>query len=130
MTLVTFLLVANKNQCAQCFKFFATDKLFRAHVLSHVNCYKCTMCDMTCSSANALSIHIRYRHLKDKPIKCNECDYRCVRKWDLEKHLQWFHRKEIVRCTFPGCDYTVRSYNLLKRVSVLPYYAHTTYRTN
>lgn len=74
------------------------------------------MCDMTCSSASALATHIRYRHLKDKPFKCVECEYRCVRESDLNQHVQLVHTKEVHRCEEPGCNYTVRTYQSLRRV--------------
>uniref|UniRef100_A0A1A9UT50 C2H2-type domain-containing protein n=1 Tax=Glossina austeni TaxID=7395 RepID=A0A1A9UT50_GLOAU len=105
----------NKYQCAQCFKFFAVEKLLRSHMVKHVYCYKCNMCDMTCSSASALATHIRYRHLKDKPFKCVECEYRCVRESDLNQHVQLVHTKEVHRCEEPGCNYTVRTYQSLRR---------------
>ncbi|KAH8386425.1 hypothetical protein KR093_000415 [Drosophila rubida] len=104
-----------KYQCAQCFKFFATEKLLRGHVVRHVNCYKCTMCDMTCSSASSLTTHIRYRHLKDKPFKCSECDTRCVRESDLAKHVQIVHDKMVHQCDEPGCQYSVRTYTQMRR---------------
>ncbi|XP_017964726.1 histone H4 transcription factor [Drosophila navojoa] len=105
----------HKFQCAQCFKFFATEKLLRGHVVRHVNCYKCTMCDMTCSSASSLTTHVRYRHLKDKPYKCTECDTRCVRESDLAKHVQIVHSKMVHQCDHPGCQYSVRTYTQMRR---------------
>lgn len=104
-----------KFQCAQCFKFFATEKLLRGHVVRHVNCYKCSMCDMTCSSASSLTTHIRYRHLKDKPFKCSECDTRCVRVSDLDKHVDTVHAKMVHHCDQPGCQYSVRAYTQMRR---------------
>ncbi|KAH8400379.1 hypothetical protein KR215_011091, partial [Drosophila sulfurigaster] len=104
-----------KFQCAQCFKFFATEKLLRGHAVRHVNCYKCTMCDMTCSSASSLTMHIRYRHLKDKPFKCSECETRCVRESDLAKHVQIVHAKMVHQCDQPGCQYSVRTYTQMRR---------------
>ncbi|XP_017129923.1 histone H4 transcription factor [Drosophila elegans] len=105
----------NSFQCAQCFKFFATKKLLKSHVVRHVNCYKCTMCDMTCSSASSLTTHIRYRHLKDKPLKCSECDTRCVRESDLAKHVQIVHSKTVHQCEHPDCHYSVRTYTQMRR---------------
>ncbi|KAH8343032.1 hypothetical protein KR059_003935 [Drosophila kikkawai] len=105
----------NSFQCAQCFKFFATKKLLKSHVVRHVNCYKCTMCDMTCSSSSSLTTHIRYRHLKDKPLKCSECDTRCVRESDLAKHIQIVHSKSVHQCEHPDCHYSVRTYTQMRR---------------
>ncbi|XP_020807494.1 histone H4 transcription factor [Drosophila serrata] len=102
-------------QCAQCFKFFATKKLLNSHVVRHVNCYKCTMCDMTCSSSSSLTTHIRYRHLKDKPLKCSECETRCVRESDLAKHIQIVHSKTVHQCEHPDCHYSVRTYTQMRR---------------
>ncbi|BFG02530.1 histone H4 transcription factor [Drosophila madeirensis] len=105
----------NSFQCAQCFKFFATQKLLRSHVLRHINGFKCTMCDMTCSSASDLTTHIRYRHLKDKPLKCSECEKRCVRESDLLKHVEIVHNKTVHRCEHPDCQYSVRTYAQMRR---------------
>ncbi|KAH8244878.1 hypothetical protein KR032_001774 [Drosophila birchii] len=105
----------NSFQCGQCFKFFATKRLLNSHVGRHVNCYKCTMCDMTCSSSSSLTSHIRYRHLKDKPLKCSECDTRCVRESDLEKHIQIVHSKTVLQCEHPDCYYSVRTYTQMRR---------------
>ena len=114
---VCLFLPAQKYQCAQCFKYFATEKLLRSHMIKHVNCYKCSMCDMTCSSASALATHVRYRHLKDKPFKCVECEYRCVRESDLNQHVQLVHSQEVHRCEEPGCTYAVKTFQALRRVS-------------
>ncbi|XP_017467877.1 PREDICTED: histone H4 transcription factor [Rhagoletis zephyria] len=105
----------NKFQCDQCFKYFATEKLLRSHFLKHVNCYKCSLCNMSCPSSSSLARHIRYRHLKDKPFKCTECEHRCVRKCDLEKHMEHIHSNKVHRCQQAGCNYAVRTYNLLRR---------------
>lgn len=75
------------------------------------------MCDMTCSSASSLTTHIRYRHLKDKPLKCSECDTRCVRESDLAKHVQIVHSKTVHQCEHPDCHYSVRTYTQMRRVS-------------
>ncbi|XP_054728716.1 histone H4 transcription factor [Anastrepha obliqua] len=105
----------HKFQCEQCFKYFATAKLLRSHFLKHVNCYKCSLCNMSCPSSSLLATHIRYRHLKDKPFKCTECEHRCVRKCDLEKHMKHIHSNQVHRCQQAGCNYAVRTYNLLRR---------------
>ncbi|XP_055845881.1 histone H4 transcription factor [Episyrphus balteatus] len=105
----------HKYQCGQCFKFYATEKLLRNHVVTHVNCLKCSMCDMTCNSSNALATHIRYRHLKDRPIRCPDCDYSCVTKSDLAKHKRHIHIKCTQRCGEAGCSYTVKSYHSLRK---------------
>ncbi|XP_075155055.1 histone H4 transcription factor [Haematobia irritans] len=104
-----------KYQCAQCSKYFATEKLLRSHMIKHVNTYKCSMCDMTCSSASALATHIRYRHLKDKPFKCVECEYRCVRESDLNQHVQLVHSQEVHRCEESGCTYAVKTFQALRK---------------
>ncbi|XP_011203762.2 histone H4 transcription factor isoform X2 [Bactrocera dorsalis] len=105
----------HKFQCDQCFKYFATEKLLRSHFLKHVNCYKCSLCNMSCPSSSSLATHIRYRHLKDKPFKCTECEHRCVRKSDLQKHMNHIHSNQVHRCQQSGCNYAVRTYNLLRR---------------
>lgn len=74
------------------------------------------MCDMTCSSSSSLTTHIRYRHLKDKPLKCSECETRCVRESDLAKHIQIVHSKTVLQCEHPDCHYSVRTYTQMRRV--------------
>lgn len=105
----------HKYQCGQCFKFYATEKLLRNHVVVHVNCIKCSMCDMTCPTNQTLAKHIRYRHMKERPIKCSECKYSCVSRSDLAKHKRHVHTKHIQRCGEAGCSYSVKSYHSLRR---------------
>ncbi|XP_055914090.1 histone H4 transcription factor [Eupeodes corollae] len=105
----------HKYQCGQCYKFYATEKLLRNHVIVHVMCLKCSMCDMTCNSSNALATHIRYRHLKERPMRCPECNYKCVTKADLAKHKLHVHIKFVRRCGESGCNYRVKSLHALKK---------------
>lgn len=66
------------HQCPHCNKCFPFEKQLRAHMKSHINCFKCTFqgCDMTCSSEGALVKHIRYRHVKARPFQCMLCDFK------------------------------------------------------
>lgn len=105
----------HKYQCGQCYKFYATEKLLRNHVVIHVNCLKCSMCDMTCNTSNTLATHIRYRHLNERPIKCPDCDYSCVTRSDLAKHKRHVHIKYTQRCGESGCSYSVKSLHSLRK---------------
>ncbi|KAF2881716.1 hypothetical protein ILUMI_24451 [Ignelater luminosus] len=94
-------------QCSQCSKLFPSERLLRDHMRSHINHYKCTMCDMTCPKPSALATHIRYRHLTDRPLKCNLCEHSCISKQDLESHLLTHCSEKLVACE--DCDFRCRS---------------------
>ncbi|XP_056642313.1 histone H4 transcription factor isoform X3 [Diorhabda sublineata] len=78
-------------QCSQCVKLFPTERLLRDHMRSHVNHYKCTMCDMTCSKPSVLAKHIRFKHIDFKPYRCPNCDKR------YRKDEDGIHRLQTVR---------------------------------
>ncbi|KAF5282742.1 hypothetical protein FQR65_LT02739 [Abscondita terminalis] len=94
-------------QCSQCSRLFATERLLRDHMRSHINHYKCTLCDMTCPKPSALATHIRYRHLEERPLKCNICDYRCISKQGLQSHLITHCSEKLIACE--ECDFRCRS---------------------
>ncbi|XP_055374294.1 histone H4 transcription factor isoform X1 [Condylostylus longicornis] len=105
-------------QCEQCFKFFSNERLFRIHFNKHVNILKCYLCDMTCSSSRALTLHISCRHLKEKPYKCIQCDYKSAMKNDIRKHMESVHENIIHECPKLGCSYSTKSkYKLQKHHS-------------
>lgn len=62
-------------KCSHCFQSYATEELLNNHTYTHINCVKCTMCDMTCPSPTALAQHFRYRHIKERPFECTQCEY-------------------------------------------------------
>lgn len=70
-----YSLFADNFKCSECFQSYATEELLNNHMYTHINCIKCTMCDMTCPSPAALAQHFRYRHIKERPYKCSQCDY-------------------------------------------------------
>ncbi|CAD7087641.1 unnamed protein product [Hermetia illucens] len=102
-------------QCAECFKYFASERLLRQHVVVHVNRLKCTMCNMTCNNLYSLSKHIRYRHLNERPFGCTFCDRGFVCKADLSKHIERIHEKKVYECAEAGCDFSCKALFLLKR---------------
>lgn len=87
-----FNFVGTEFQCTHCYKYYPNLRLLKEHLRGHVNYYKCCYCDMTCTTKNSYSAHIRYRHLDSKPFKCGSCNYR----WVLQ----------------PGCWIWTTTYNL------------------
>ncbi|KAJ8929973.1 hypothetical protein NQ314_017296 [Rhamnusium bicolor] len=73
----------------------------------HINHYKCTMCDMTCTKPSILARHIRFRHLKDKPYKCSKCSRAFVVKQILDNHLKTHVKDNSFKCK--QCDFKCRS---------------------
>ncbi|KAK4879493.1 hypothetical protein RN001_007639 [Aquatica leii] len=98
---------AQSYQCSQCSKLFPTERLLRDHMRSHINHYKCTLCDMTCPKPSALATHIRYRHLEERPLKCNICKLKCISKQCLEAHLITHCPEKLIACE--ECDFRCRS---------------------
>lgn len=101
-------------QCNQCYKYFSTERILRDHMRRHVNCFKCTLCDMSCPHATALALHIRYKHVTEKPFSCTICSHRTVTKKDLMKHMETHYDKNY-DCHVYDCDYTCKSNYLLKK---------------
>uniref|UniRef100_A0A1A8D930 Histone H4 transcription factor n=1 Tax=Nothobranchius kadleci TaxID=1051664 RepID=A0A1A8D930_NOTKA len=96
-------------QCSHCSKRFATERLLRDHMRTHVSHYKCPLCDMTCPSPSALRSHIKFRHSNEKPYSCDYCEYSCKNLIDLRKHLDTHSSDPAFRCDVPGCGFTCRS---------------------
>ncbi|KAK9869734.1 hypothetical protein WA026_003470 [Henosepilachna vigintioctopunctata] len=94
-------------KCSQCSKHFATENLLRDHVRAHINQYKCSLCDMTCPKPSNLAIHMRYRHLNERPFKCNLCDHASITKQNLEMHLITHCAEKLLACD--ECDFKCRS---------------------
>jgi hypothetical protein len=65
-------------QCPHCPKYYASRRLLRDHMCHHANTYKCPFCVKTCPSPSGLIMHIRYKHLANKPFKCNVCAFAWV----------------------------------------------------
>ncbi|XP_071376755.1 histone H4 transcription factor [Centroberyx affinis] len=101
-------------QCSHCSKRFATERLLRDHMRTHVNHYKCPLCDMTCTSPSSLRNHIKFRHSNEKPYSCEYCEYSCKNLVDLRKHLDTHSSEPAYRCDFPGCDFSSRTLRTMK----------------
>ena len=61
-------------QCSACSKRFPSERLARDHFRNHINHWKCSHCDMTCSSQFNLEKHIHYRHTSLREHECSHCD--------------------------------------------------------
>lgn len=103
------------HQCPQCNKCFPFEKQLRSHMKRHINCFKCDLCDMTCSSKGALVKHLRYRHISERPFQCMLCDFKAVIKRDLEVHESVHDPNFFLRCSVPACDFTCKSMQTFKR---------------
>ncbi|NXU21177.1 HINFP factor, partial [Pardalotus punctatus] len=101
-------------QCSHCSKRFATERLLRDHMRSHVNYYKCPLCDMTCPLPSALRNHIRFRHSEERPFRCDYCDYSCKNVFDLRKHLDTHSKEPAYRCEFEACSFSARTLSSIK----------------
>lgn len=101
-------------QCSHCSKRFATERLLRDHMRTHVSHYKCPLCDMTCPSPSSLRNHIKFRHSNEKPYSCEYCEYRCKNLVDLRKHLDTHSSEPAFHCDVPGCGFTSRTHGTLK----------------
>ncbi|XP_031176124.1 histone H4 transcription factor [Sander lucioperca] len=96
-------------QCSHCSKRFATERLLRDHMRTHVSHYKCPLCDMTCPSPSSLRNHIKFRHSNEKPYSCEYCEYSCKNLIDLRKHLDTHSSEPAFHCNVPGCDFSSRN---------------------
>ncbi|XP_018319496.1 histone H4 transcription factor-like isoform X2 [Agrilus planipennis] len=94
-------------QCSQCTKMFPSERLLKDHIRSHVNHYKCPMCDMTCPKPSSLATHIRFRHFSERPVTCSLCEHRCVNKQDLLQHMLVHCSKSLFECE--ECNFSCRS---------------------
>ncbi|XP_066155307.1 histone H4 transcription factor-like [Euwallacea fornicatus] len=91
-------------QCSQCLKLFSVERLLSDHMRSHINQYKCTMCDMTLPKPSMLAKHYRYRHMNVRPFNCPHCSKSFVAKCNLTTHLLTHQEKpfQCDQCEF-GC---------------------------
>ncbi|KAM9333364.1 histone H4 transcription factor [Pholidichthys leucotaenia] len=96
-------------QCSHCSKRFATERLLRDHMRTHVSHYKCPLCDMTCPSPSSLRNHIKFRHSSERPYSCDFCEHRCKNLVDLRKHLDSHSSESAFHCEVPGCGFTARA---------------------
>ncbi|XP_069572533.1 histone H4 transcription factor isoform X2 [Brachyistius frenatus] len=101
-------------QCSHCSKRFATERLLRDHMRTHVSHYKCPLCDMTCPSPSSLRNHIKFRHSNEKPYSCDYCEYSCKNLVDLRKHLDTHRSEPAFRCDIPGCGFMSRTISTMK----------------
>ncbi|XP_049534224.1 histone H4 transcription factor-like [Anopheles darlingi] len=108
-------LADRKYQCPECDRFYATQRLLKAHLAKHTKNAQCTLCPLSFPSMATLSRHILTRHIKDRPFACNQCSYRSVTKYELEKHHQTHSTKNVYRCSEFGCNVVYKSESSIKR---------------
>ena len=101
--------------CPTCDKKFAIERHLRDHMRSHVNHYKCALCDMTCPTPSTLASHVKYRHTTEKPHSCEFCHYRGKTMADIKSHIRVHYSEVKVTCPEPGCDFSCRAKITLKQ---------------
>lgn len=82
---------------------------------AHVNCYKCTKCDLSCISEISLAKHFLTKHTNERPLKCDQCDYRCINSADMETHRNR-HLQKRFYCEVFGCEYSCANISSLRNV--------------
>uniref|UniRef100_A0AAR5P4M6 C2H2-type domain-containing protein n=1 Tax=Dendroctonus ponderosae TaxID=77166 RepID=A0AAR5P4M6_DENPD len=93
-------------QCSQCLKLFSIERLLSDHMRSHINQYKCALCDMTSPNPSTLSKHYRYRHMNIRPFTCGVCSKTFVTKCNLDIHLRT-HQEKAFQCD--QCEFGCKS---------------------
>ncbi|XP_058448523.1 uncharacterized protein LOC131428537 isoform X1 [Malaya genurostris] len=101
--------------CQQCNKLFATKQLMVDHTNIHNKKYACTLCPMKWPSRKALSYHIRYRHVEDKPFQCHICNHRAVTARDLHIHTNIHANMNQWKCFEVGCKMAYKSEITLRK---------------
>ena len=102
-------------KCSNCGKKFATERLLRDHMRSHINHYKCPHCDMTKPTPSTLARHVRYKHDEEKPFKCSYCEYAGKNQQDLNGHMKVHYEDMEYKCTEANCNYKCRASMTLKK---------------
>lgn len=76
------------HQCTVCSKRFIQATQLRAHMFHHTgeNGFDCEECGMSFNRKARLDEHIRFTHLKEKPLSCDTCSREFIRKEDLVRH--------------------------------------------
>ncbi|XP_071957799.1 histone H4 transcription factor-like [Antedon mediterranea] len=92
-------------QCSHCSKVYATERLLRDHIRSHINNYKCPHCEMTCPAPSGVLKHIRWRHSNEKPFPCQYCDLSFKTMSALRYHLDCHNQQPIYECCFEVCKF-------------------------
>ncbi|XP_076269199.1 histone H4 transcription factor-like [Rhynchophorus ferrugineus] len=93
-------------QCSQCLKLFSSERILSDHMRSHINQYKCTLCDMTSPKPSMLAKHYRYKHMNVRSYCCSFCDKTFVEKCNLNTHLLT-HKEKPFKCD--ECDFGCKS---------------------
>ncbi|KAK3915940.1 Histone H4 transcription factor [Frankliniella fusca] len=100
-------------QCTHCSRSYPSERILRDHMRHHVNHFKCQFCDMTCPTQYALSNHIRFRHLDEKPFACDYCDYRAKTQYNLRRHMAIHSTVDNFSCEEDDCNFTCRTLSIL-----------------
>ena len=113
--------------CTNCNKSFATERLLKNHMRSHINHYTCPDCGMAWPTPSSLATHIKYRHSKSREYPCEFCEHKAKSPADLKQHARK-HQGEVLSCP-EGCGYvcksnaSMKSHFLKKHMAEGPSYA-------
>ncbi|XP_023939843.2 zinc finger protein 57 isoform X4 [Bicyclus anynana] len=79
------------SKCGYCNKKFKTHRNKEKHISSEhgvrLKEIKCKLCGKVYKTANALRVHTRRDHLKERPFECQLCDYTAYGSRCLKNHM-------------------------------------------
>lgn len=101
------------HQCTHCSRSYPSERILRDHMRHHVNHFKCQFCDMTCPTQYALSNHVRFRHLDEKPFACEYCDYRAKTQYNIRRHMATHSTADNFFCEEDDCSFSCRTLSVL-----------------
>ncbi|XP_017891355.1 histone H4 transcription factor [Ceratina calcarata] len=110
-------------RCSHCNKYYPTEGILKEHMRLHIFNYKCTLCDMSCSTPTGLAKHVRYRHVSTRTFPCQFCSHAAKTQQDLDSHMSVHTDGPNFSCTVDGCQYKCKhAYTLdrhIERVHVM-----------
>ncbi|XP_069363489.1 PR domain zinc finger protein 5-like [Maniola hyperantus] len=79
------------NKCGYCNKKFKSHRNKEKHISSahgvRIKEIKCKLCGKVCLTANALRVHTRRDHLKERNYQCHLCDFSSYGNSCLQSHM-------------------------------------------
>ena len=87
---------AQKHQCDQCEKEYASKKDLahhKTHVHEGLKNFQCDLCGNDFARKDYLKKHIQNTHEGQRNYQCSHCGQCCTRKSGLNKHIERFHKE-------------------------------------
>ena len=89
-------------ECNVCNVTCTSKNALAAHIkVEHIRKFECELCNRAFSTKTLLDFHVA-RHVGNKPHKCNQCEKAFVRKTDLYRHERTHNNSEQVSCELCG----------------------------